>query len=373
MRSKKFKIISIVIFIAIYSMTLCFNSFSYALTSSASSANVTTGVYYFKNQNNNLYISDLDYMSMILGSFSGEAQQRWEITSASNGYYRIKNIYTGKYLTAPTDYSEGSLIEQANLSTNATIQDRQLWAFTQIGTQFRIQAKSHESSGLYLASSASINVYGYALIQTSNPANNREKWVLEQIKTAYLIGIEGDEEDHDHSSSLICINGRLAELGYDSDFTITDYMLLSTVKNYLGDCEFFAMRGHGNVDSNKGCFMELTSSEASTLRLHSDDIYNFTSNSAVVNMSKCEVALFIGCHTANHSIKSMPKAAVAAGADTSVGFADYINCDDAEYWTEVFGDYYTCGYSAEYSAEIATLDGGVAATTICAVIERNSN
>ena len=51
MHSKKSKIISIVIFIAIYSMTLCLSSFSYALTSYASSADVTTGVYYFKNQN----------------------------------------------------------------------------------------------------------------------------------------------------------------------------------------------------------------------------------------------------------------------------------------------------------------------------------
>lgn len=211
--NKKLKAVSIIFLSVLYILTLCLGSISYALTSNTRSADMSEGTYYFKNQNNSLYISDLDYFSMILGSFSGETQQRWEITSVSNGYYRIKNVYTGKYLTAPANYSEGSLIEQSTLLTSTQTQDRQLWSFTQMGTQFCIQAKSHESSGMYIASSASINVYGYALIQTSNPANNREKWILEPTTTAYLFGLDYNQKGHDHKTALTTTNTNLLTEG----------------------------------------------------------------------------------------------------------------------------------------------------------------
>jgi hypothetical protein len=349
--NKKSKNVRIIFLCIIYILTICFGNFSFATSSDTRTANISNGVYYFKNANNNLYVSDLDYFSMILGSFSGQTQQRWEISSASNGYYRIKNVYTGKYLTAPADYSEGSLIEQSTLLTSTQTQDRQLWAFTQVGSQYYIQAKSHQSRGIYLVCSSSIDVYGYALIQTSNPSGNREKWILEQVKTAYLIGIDGNEEGHDHTGALTNVNGLFMDLGYNSNLIITDCATVNTVKGYLQNCNFIAFRGHGNYDYSRGSYMCMDIDNGYSNRLYATNIYN--NNYIIVDMSNCDVALFVGCYTAKHSTKSLPKAAVAAGADTAVGFKEEIYCDEAEDWTMRFGHYYSSGYSADYSADLA--------------------
>lgn len=69
-----------------------------------------------------------------------------------------------------------------------------------------------------------------------------------------------------------------------------------------------------------------------------------------------ELALFVGCYTSYHSNTSLTDAAVAAGADYSIGFKDSINCNGANKWTESFFNYLEEGYSVEEAAERASYD-----------------
>ena len=128
--SSKIKTVNILIFSVMYLFAVCFSSVSFATTDSTGYENIEEASYYIQNYYNGLYIKDLDYFSAILSSYSADSQQRWEFIYVSNGYYNIKNSYNGKYLTAPSDSYDGSLIEQNSLSASYT--DRQLWSITPV-------------------------------------------------------------------------------------------------------------------------------------------------------------------------------------------------------------------------------------------------
>jgi len=77
------------IFLSImYLMVLCLFNFSYA--TSGTLANIEENIYYIKNDNDSLYISNLDNYSAVVESFNGTSQQRWEFIYVSDGYYNIK-------------------------------------------------------------------------------------------------------------------------------------------------------------------------------------------------------------------------------------------------------------------------------------------
>ena len=56
----------------------------------------------------------------------------------------------------------------------------------------------------------------------------------------------------------------------------------------------------------------------------------------VIDLSDCELMLFVGCNTAAVEGTSITDAAVAAGADCAIGFKTGINCGLANTWMEKF-------------------------------------
>ena len=64
--------------------------------------------------------------------------------------------------------------------------------------------------------------------------------------------------------------------------------------------------------------------------------------------------LFVACETAAHPTRSLPDAAVAAGAKVAIGFEQNIGCSTANEWVKYFFDYYIQGYSASTAANYAS-------------------
>ena len=74
----------------------------------------------------------------------------------------------------------------------------------------------------------------------------------------------------------------------------------------------------------------------------------------VIDLSNCELMLFVGCDTAAAEGMSLPDAAVAAGADCAIGFKTGINCGLANTWIEKFFEFYSQGRTIDESAQQAT-------------------
>ena len=64
--------------------------------------------------------------------------------------------------------------------------------------------------------------------------------------------------------------------------------------------------------------------------------------------------LFVGCSTAAVEGKSLPDAAVAAGATYAIGFETPINCNEGSEWIQYFFEYYSRGYSVAENARRAS-------------------
>lgn len=224
-----------------------------------------------------------------------------------------------------------------------------------------MKAKSSEaaSSDLVMAVGASdVSVVDGVKIQQRTYTNDTtyiDEWLFYAFgPDAFLLGVNASESGHDHHSVLTTITPILHSLGYDSlNCVVTDSISLTDTQNHLEACEVFVSRSHGGSDSS-GTFICLDKNE--TIYLGTSQIYNFSTNTAVVNLSNCDLAIFVGCQTAAVEGTSLPDAAVAAGALYAIGFEEEINCDSASNWTQLFFEYYSQGYSVPKSAQLAADD-----------------
>lgn len=72
-----------------------------------------------------------------------------------------------------------------------------------------------------------------------------------------------------------------------------------------------------------------------------------------MNLSNCDVMLFVGCMTANDKGTSLVHAAVDAGAEAAIGFRTIIYCEQANEWTKGFFSEYIEHEVAYYAAHTA--------------------
>lgn len=351
MSYKKLRSKSILFFTIVYILTFCFGSTSFAITSD-NVFEIEEGRYFLQNTVNELYLESRDGYYSGLDSHNGSTYQQWEIipaTGAYDGYYNIRNVSTGLYLTAPSDDDEGSYVIQLALSSY--YEYRQLWAFRDVSFDGNepictIQAKSQEEGEMYLASSKEPGLEGYDLIQSNFWVDCDWEWRIEPAQDVYLLGIDYNEPGHDHTSALTLAHNEYILQGHISHLSIVPSSNTVTVRNYLANARVFILRAHGGID-DMGTYMSLDVYGAN--QIHSWDIYNYNSNTGI-DMSNCDVAAFVGCYTSNHGRKSLPHSAVNAGARCAIGFATKIGCNDAERWTTAFALYNSCGYSAEDAA-----------------------
>ena len=162
-------------------------------------------------------------------SFDGANDQRWSILYDEDyGYYKIRNLNSGLYLTVQNNTNtDENIIEQPFLSSTA---DRQLWRFTKISDNtYKIQAKSHEGTDLVIALGAGIESANGINIEQRDYAddgNYKDEWVLEKA-------IYGSQVYRELSSSQIriinCHGYAMMRTDWPEDWTTNTTAYLATV------------------------------------------------------------------------------------------------------------------------------------------------
>jgi hypothetical protein len=119
----------------------------------------------------------------------------------------------------------------------------------------------------------------------------------------------------------------------------------------MENSRIFISRSHGDFDEN-GTFLRLwlessydsNSDDIKIAALHETDIYDYENQTAKIDLSECDIALFIGCYTGYDAVYPLNIAAVDAGADYAIGFSDTIICGAANDWTREFFKLYDLLY-----------------------------
>ena len=321
------------------------------------------GTYYFKNILSDIYITPHTGATTSFSNyarlyeFENQRGQEWQILYASEGYYNIKNLSNGLYLTSPNSAYDEEEITSEEMITSDEI-DRQLWKFIRQGNgSYQIKAKNRSTYVLSAQDSSPNN--DDCLIQTDPTNGSQTHWRLYRSQNgteAFLLGIYDSDTRHDHQSALLNIQNELFQLNYqDINRQFVSTIDVATMQTYLEQCRIFVYRGHGGSYSN-GTKLILGGNQ----ELRAEDIYDFETSTPLIDLSNCDVALFIGCETANHDSQSLLYAAILAGADYAVGFTTTIYCDDANEWTEAFFSYYAQGYSVKSACDRvkADMNGG---------------
>ena len=208
----------------------------------------------------------------------------------------------------------------------------------------------------YMSAGDSSAEDGVNIEMRSSQSDSKDEWYLYLSGTeAMLMGIY--DEGHDHTTALAKIMSNLLTCGYESfNFIATDYISCSDVQNSLETSEIYVSRSHGGGYTN-GTRISLADGIQSYLR--SEDIYNFSTNTPVIDLSDCDLALFVACYTGANGDINLPNAAVKAGAKAAVGFKDDIDCDKANEWTESFFLYYEQGKTVDEAADAADNESGL--------------
>ncbi|MBQ7380065.1 MAG: RICIN domain-containing protein [Clostridia bacterium] len=282
-------------------------------------------------------------------------QTGWYLEYAFEGYYRIKSAYNGLYLNA-TSYSV-SQTSQSLLST--------YWRFVEAegsssdDPHYNMVNLSEQLEGKVLAVSFDSNT-SVIMDDETNINYYLDEWnLIPWGRDAYMLGILDRTVGHDHDSVFYEIQDELNMLGYTyQTIRSADYMFLEDVEAVLSSVKFFAFRGHGLSMSDK------TGISIGSNSVYSTSIYDFGNEEPILDMSECDIALFIGCETGNHDTQSLPDAAVKAGADCAIGFTTTIGCGNANTWLEEFISYYVAANGDVDAALVGMSDAGVALSNV---------
>ncbi len=310
-------------------------------------APIASGEYYIGSDYiDGMFMIALGEQNLMITDITSMLHQRWEFEYLHNGYYKITNMNTNLSLAIPNNKTA---VADSIPSFSEFYEPigRKQWKIVDAGEGvYKISPRSNESMFLSLATNNS------SVQQRAEQTDNKDEWRLLKIGTsAYLLAIT--DSGHDHHTILGKVMDDISKLGCDEfNCMLTNSIIVSDVKSAMSNSKIFVSRSHGSNDAN-GTMIALSTSNSSQF-LHSSDIYNFSSNVANVNLSNCDLMLFIGCETANHETKSLPQAAVLAGARVAVGFESTVFCERANTWTEKFFDRYEQGFSVEESCAYAT-------------------
>lgn len=255
-------------------------------------------------------------------------QTGWYLEYAYAGYYRIKSAYNGLYLNATSDG-----VTQTLLST--------YWRFVEVegssstDPRYNMVNLSGQLEGKVLAVSSDFDT-SVIMDDETNINYYLDEWILIPWgRDAYMLGVLDRNNGHDHESVFYEIQDELSLLGYTyQTIRVADHIFIEDIAAILSSARFFVYRGHGDSNSDG------TSISNGTGFFCSTEIYDYDAETPILDMSSCEVALFVGCKTGDHATQSLPDAAIKAGADCAIGFTTTIYCSDANMWLEEFFSYY---------------------------------
>ncbi len=302
------------------------------------------GTYYIQNKGTQKHM-DIEGPSTASGAiiqqwdFSAANQKKWivEHVESSNGYVRLKSVYSGLYVGV--DSSNTSLIKQYATQNNYT-----LWHIDRSATGSLIfRCKATESS-LALSVPTNSNINGTDLTQISytNDSNYRDEWRMYVCKDASLIALP---ESYDRSGFFSCVIDDLETIGYIDTFnnhlTIHDGMSEIELTNRLRFSKITLVRSHGNR----------TFISASDGYLSTEDLDAMPSN----NLIYSQLVIYGSCKAGlgRDSDSNLVNSTHNAGSSIVIGFDGNVYADEINVWCYLFFNHLVTGCTVEQACQEA--------------------
>ncbi len=372
--------------------TIRLGTMDYVVTYTIKVPPIENGSYYMLNKETDKFVDIYDQI-MANGTVihqweaHGGATQKWQFTHVGDGYYTIKSINssTTPYYLAVSGNSTadkaGIVLKSGNISNGMK------WRVERTSSgALKITARTgvNNSRVLALEDLDTGNDNGDILQQRvyANDNNYKDEWELMKAgDDVFLLGVRDNSGGHDHINCYIDVMRTMQENGIDSfNINSTNSIAMNTCAFTMSDSKYFVTRGHGGSDSRE-TYISLSDEDSPDALenkydkiLNAYDIYNFEDDNPETavkyNFSNVEIAIFVGCETANHSDRSLLHAAVNAGAKYAIGFKEKINCNQANVWTEYFWKYY---FSGEYDVRESAEAAAKMAMIIYPVLEENKS
>ena len=290
---------------------------------------------------------------------------KWKIERyLETDYYIIRNVdsATSKHCLTAYGTTENSACRISQYTN--TPSDNQLWRFTLLHDgSYAIQPKTALNTNYYLAASSDLTMtYSLILSQYNSNMTYTYNWNPFAVGNDVML-LEIEDFSHDHLTGLSETLPYLNSLGYYSFNFLEIYVsslskaqsqhtsIKSQIATDMENSRIFISRSHGDFDEN-GTFLRLwlessydsNSDDIKIAALHATDIYDYENQTAKIDLSECDIALFIGCYTGYDAVYPLNIAAVDAGADYAIGFSDTIICGAANDWTREFFKLYDLLY-----------------------------
>ena len=157
--------------------------------SSVDIESVKDGTYMVSNNNNKKYSLTSISSNPVLYEQSELIEQKYNITNAGNGYYKIENTVTGKVL----DVKNGSRQAETKIQEypwNGT--DAQLWRIIDLADgQYLIKSKL----GYFIDVKNGLTNSGSEILTNDRNSNASQKWLLSKSKTVFFDQSESSFDD----------------------------------------------------------------------------------------------------------------------------------------------------------------------------------
>ena len=285
----------------------------------------------------------------------GLTTQEWVFAHVGGNEYTIRcKANTSYYMGVLDGYASSNL---AIGLVSGTVDNSMKWKVEEGVSGYKLVSCLDAQYAICAYSSSPAEGEDVVLNRYWSDSSYHDEWnVFESGSEVYYLGITASLS-HDHYSAFGNMLPYFPSRGYTSfDIDMTSYTTAATVTSNMAGARVFVSRSHGNSDYT-GSFLYL-SSDMNSVYLHSSDIYDFTTDTVVTNLQNCDIALFVGCSTADNSDHCLPQAAVNAGATYSIGFTESIYCAPANIWTYGYFYYYFGGRSVSDAAASARIMAG---------------
>jgi len=150
-----------------------FNNFDINYIGRLGHTPLIAGRYFIKNLQSDLFMSTSG-TSIVQRNFARNNHQMWELLYDSGGFFRIRDVNSGRFVTSPESSASGAAITLENaLSGNA--RSRQRWLFTlQSDLTYTIRAENRATFVLSINSNSSSE--GIEITQRSPNDGSRTRW-----------------------------------------------------------------------------------------------------------------------------------------------------------------------------------------------------
>lgn len=282
-------------------------------------------------------------------SLTYDATQLWQrIPSSFSGYYYIKNVGTGMYLSSPTSTSVGTAISMVSTVTS----DLQSWEFTSTPSgAWKIRSRNDAVTGrnLYINIKSSSN---NTIVQDTYIQNSS---YLDEFNVIMI----GNDVVYNRTltwPTAIDPSNMMSDLSkYYDTYTLIQsdiYMDVPTARSLLENSKIMVFNGHGSPSV-------ITIHEKPQSYIHNYEIFDPSNANNSLDLSGTDIVFFAGCSTGgnpcdycdgkgkheghfadcpnNGSIYyNMPKSAQYAGAKVAIGWSVTTYDNHPNDWIERF-------------------------------------